>query len=79
MKTTTVNISFPRRLLHQIDEVAGEESRSRSDLLREAARKYVEQKDRWIEILAFGRNQAKRRKLKPQDVEVAIRSYRKAA
>jgi hypothetical protein len=37
-KTSTVNISFREDLLNEIDEVARAESRSRSELLREAAR-----------------------------------------
>ena len=43
-KTNTVNISFREDLLHEIDEVARSESRSRSELLREAARLYIERK-----------------------------------
>jgi metal-responsive CopG/Arc/MetJ family transcriptional regulator len=78
-KTTTVNIAFPKRLLHQIDETAEEEARSRSDLLREAARRYLEQKEQWSEIFSFGSQRAKTRKIRPEDISTAIRAYRKAA
>jgi metal-responsive CopG/Arc/MetJ family transcriptional regulator len=42
MHSATVNISFSKKLLKQMDRVAKEEARSRSELLREAARRYVE-------------------------------------
>jgi len=42
MSTNTVNISFKKELLEQIDKIAREESRTRSELIREAARMYIE-------------------------------------
>jgi len=41
MKSITVNISFNDELLEQLDQVAREESRSRSELIREAAREAI--------------------------------------
>ena len=54
MAASTVNISFQEELLGQIDEVARGESRSRSELIREAARLYIEKKRRWQRIFAYG-------------------------
>lgn len=76
MKITTVNISFPRKLLDEIDETAERESRNRSELIREASRMYVERKKHWNGIFAFWRNQADKRGLKPRDAERAIQDYR---
>lgn len=42
MKTVTVNISFRKDLLESIDAVAKRESRTRSELIREAARRYID-------------------------------------
>ena len=53
MNLSTVNISFRKELLKKIDEVAREESRSRSELIREAARTYVERKSRWKTIFEY--------------------------
>ncbi|TVQ23457.1 MAG: ribbon-helix-helix protein, CopG family, partial [Spirochaetaceae bacterium] len=50
-KTSTVNISFRQDLLKQIDEVARTESRSRSELVREAARMYIERKRRMDAVI----------------------------
>jgi metal-responsive CopG/Arc/MetJ family transcriptional regulator len=77
MKTGTVNISFQKELLRQIDYVAKEEARSRSELVREAARMYIERKKRWKEVFAYGQMQAQRVGLQEKDVAGEIRSYRK--
>ena len=77
MKTGTVNISFQKELLRQIDYVAKEEARSRSELVREAARMYIERKKLWKEVFAYGKMQAQRLVLQEKDVAGEIRSYRK--
>ncbi|EIE03478.1 ribbon-helix-helix protein, CopG family [Leptospira licerasiae serovar Varillal str. VAR 010] len=43
----TVNISFEKGLLKEIDKIAKREHRSRSELIREAARAYIEKKFKW--------------------------------
>jgi len=77
METTTVNISFKKDLLKQIDKIAQEEVRSRSELIREAARAYIERKNRWNEIFDFGDKQTSRLNLTPEDVPAEISKYRK--
>ena len=54
MAINTVNISFQNDLLKKIDRVAKQESRSRSELIREAARMYIEKKSTWNSIFALG-------------------------
>jgi CopG family transcriptional regulator/antitoxin EndoAI len=73
---STVNISFNSDLLRQIDQVAEEESRSRSELIREAARTYIERKRRWAQIFKIGAQTAKSRGITPDDLSEEIRSYR---
>jgi CopG family transcriptional regulator/antitoxin EndoAI len=77
MKTGTVNISFQEGLLRQIDETAREELRSRSELIREAARMYIERKKRWKEVFLFGEKQGRRLRLSEHDVETEIDLYRR--
>ena len=77
MSIKTVNISFQDSLLADIDKVAKLESRSRSELLREAARVYIARKKRWDRIFAYGTSQASQRKLSKADVGSEIASYRK--
>jgi CopG family transcriptional regulator / antitoxin EndoAI len=69
VKKGAVSISFEKSLLRQIDEMAREESRSRSELIREAARIYIERKKRWKDIFAFGEKQVRRLRLTEIDVE----------
>ena len=77
MSSTTVNVSFSKELLRTMDSVARQEARSRSELLREAVRLYVERKRRVRKMFSFWQNQARRLKLKPKDVESMIKESRK--
>ena len=77
MSTSTVNISFDKRLLEQIDNTAEQESRSRSELIREASRMYIEKKKRWNDIFSYGKMIAKKNKLKETDIIDTINAIRK--
>lgn len=74
--TATVNVSFSKQLLRDIDQVASDEARTRSELLREATRMYIERKRRWRGLFGFWRAEAKRGGLKPSDIASAIRRVR---
>lgn len=52
--TQTVTISLPPELAAEMDRLATEEQRSRSELLREAFRRYVEGHRRWERVLDLG-------------------------
>ena len=78
MSTTTVNVAFQSTLLRQIDKAARAESRSRSELLREAARAYIERKERWKDVFTMGREIAKAQSLSPADVSKEIKAHRKS-
>lgn len=45
MESKIFNISLPRKLVQRIDQVAEKEYRNRSELIREALRLYVEERD----------------------------------
>ena len=77
MSNITVNISFQVKLLEEIDAVAARESRSRSELLREAARAYVRRQKQWDSVFLLGDSVSKRLKLKQSDVDAAIHEVRK--
>lgn len=76
MDTTTVNISFQESLLADIDKIARVESRSRSELLREAVRLYIDRKRRWDRIFAYGRAVVTRGNLTEADVASEVQAYR---
>ena len=77
MSTTTVNVSFQGSLLAEIDRLAQTESRSRSELLREAARFYIGRKRRWDDIFRHGKALASRSRLTEEDVTAEIQEHRR--
>ncbi|MFP3090099.1 ribbon-helix-helix domain-containing protein [Treponema sp. TIM-1] len=72
----TVNISFQEDLLKQIDKTAKDEARTRSELIREAARIYIERKKKWESIFAYGESISSKYKFTEDDVNEEIRKYR---
>ena len=77
MAVSTVNISFQDDLLLQIDQVAKKEARTRSELIREAARIYIEKKKKWESIFSYGQSLAEKYKFTENDVNEEIKKYRK--
>ena len=76
MKTNTVNISFREDLLTSIDKLAHEESRSRSELIREAARMYIEKKQRWGLLFKSGEQLAAINSISEDDVLNELTAHR---
>jgi len=77
MGNLTVNISFQDKLLAEIDAEAKRESRTRSELLREAARLYVRRQRQWDRLFALGDELAKRGSLTEADVGKEIQNVRR--
>ena len=76
MAVSTVNISFQDDLLFQIDQIAQNETRTRSELIREAARIYIEKKKKWESIFSYGLSLSKKYKFTEDDVNEEIQKYR---
>jgi metal-responsive CopG/Arc/MetJ family transcriptional regulator len=76
MSTATVNIAFQVDFLKDIDAIAKSEARSRSELLREAVRLYIERKRRWDSIFVFGSEVAMQNSLSEKDVTAEIKMHR---
>lgn len=76
MKSSTVNISFNDELLKRIDQIAKQESRSRSELIREAARSYIERKNKWDKIYAYSERQVRKKRVSDKDIADEIGKYR---
>jgi CopG family transcriptional regulator/antitoxin EndoAI len=77
MRNLTVNISFQDRLLAEIDAEAKRESRTRSELLREAARLYVRRQKQWERVFDLGDELSKRGTLTESDVAREIQNVRR--
>ena len=76
MSSVTVNISFQEDLLAAIDAEAKRESRSRSELLREAARLYVDRQQRWASVFELGDRLRREFGLAEEDVQPEIQAVR---
>jgi len=77
MSTVTLSLSFQDTLIGEVDALARRESRSRSDLLREAARLYIQRQKRWESLFSLGDSAVRESELSPEDVTHEIRSVRK--
>jgi len=77
MAVSTVNISFQEDLLNQIDRIAQDEARTRSELIRESARIYIERKKKWESIFAYGETISSKYNFTEKDVNQEIQKYRK--
>lgn len=73
-----MNISFQNNLLAEIDAKARKESRTRSELLREAARLYIRRQKQWDDVFALGDRTARSRDLSEADVVREVQSVRKS-
>ncbi len=72
----TVNISFQDALLKEIDAEARRESRSRSELLREAARMYIKRQKRMEAVFAMGDAAREKQGFTEKDIEAEITAVR---
>jgi CopG family transcriptional regulator/antitoxin EndoAI len=75
----TLTISLPANLAREIDRLAKQERRSRSELLREAFRQYVERRQRWAKIFSYAEVLAERAGAAEDDVLRAVKERRRAA
>jgi CopG family transcriptional regulator/antitoxin EndoAI len=78
MRTTKIlSLSIPPELLRQAERVAKEEGRTKSELFREALRRYVEER-RWRALQRYGATQMRRLGLTETDIERAVEESRRA-
>lgn len=77
MKSRTLNIALPVSLLAKADKVAKSEYRNRSELIREALRKYLQDAEEWEQLLAESRRYARRQGIKSEaQVNRLVREFR---
>lgn len=76
MNTVTINLSLQAAQLAEIDAAARREARSRSELLREAARSYVLRQRQWDDVFAAGDQRARQHRLTEKDIAREIAQHR---
>ena len=60
MNTQTLNIALPEDLVKKVDDLAKKEFRNRSELIREALRSYISNKEKWDELFTYGKSVGKK-------------------
>jgi CopG family transcriptional regulator/antitoxin EndoAI len=76
--TKLISISILPELLEKLNKIAKEESRTRSELLREAVRRYIEEKE-WQDISRYARTVADKTGVRSEEeVDRVVEDYRHA-
>ncbi len=74
--TKTVTVSLPPEMVDKIEELMKEEGRTRSELLREALRRYAEEQE-WKKIYRYAELKAREKGLTEDQIEDMIDARRK--
>lgn len=74
--TKVVTISIPPRIEEKMNELVKKEGMTRSELIREALRRYIEEKE-LEELVKYGRKKAIERGITEDQIEDIVDSYRK--
>lgn len=73
--TRTITFSLPPDMADRVDEMMTQQGRSRSEFLREAVLRYIEECE-WRGLLQYGEQTARRRGIGPEDVAALVEEYR---
>ena len=71
----TITLSLPSELADKIDEMIKEEGRNRSELLREALKRFIEEKE-WQRIYRYGEMKAREKDITEDQIEDIIDARR---
>lgn len=74
--TKTITISIPPEMEAQISEIMRLEGRTRSELLREALRRYMRDRER-RELLRYGQGKAREADIMEDEIEDIVDAYRR--
>ena len=70
------SLSLPLDLIRQAERLAKQEGRTKTEVLREALRRYGQEK-RWRQLKRYGAGRARKAGLTAENVERAVREYRR--
>lgn len=78
--TKIVNMSLPKEIYREMNDIAKKKRVSRSELLRDALTQYVVSDSQWQEIYRGGEASARKLKVKDErDVERLVHEFRRDA
>ena len=73
--TKTITFSLPPEMAERLDEVMQQQGRSRSEFLRDAVLRYIEECE-WRQLLQYGDERARTQGIGPEDVAGLVEEYR---
>ena len=76
--TKSITFSVPADMAVRVEEVRRQQGRSRSDLLREALLRYIEECE-WRHLLDYGEQQARDLGIEAEEVAPLVEEYRAEA
>ena len=74
-KNKTITISLPVELADRVAEVSKQQGRSRSEFLREAVDRYVQEYE-WRQLVKYGERRAREKGIRPEDASKLVEEYR---
>ena len=77
MNVSTINIPLQNDILAEVDQIANDEARTRTDLISDAVRLYVERKKEWQRIFRIGEKIGSGLEISEDDIMEEIKEYRK--
>ena len=77
MNTQTLNIALPEDLVKKVDDLAKKEFRNRSELIREALRSYISNREKWDELFSYGKSVGKKLNItNEEDINKIVSDFR---
>ena len=73
--TKTITFSLSPEMAKRVDEAMKHQGRSRSEFLREAVLRYIEECE-WRQLLQYGEERAREKGIGPEDVADLVEEYR---
>lgn len=73
--TKTITFSLPPEMAEKVNEVAAQQGSSRSEFLRTAVIRYIEEHE-WRQLLQYGEQKAREEGIGPEDVARLVEDYR---
>ena len=73
--TKIITFSLPPEMAERVREVMAEEDRTMSELIREALRLYMDDRE-WRSLVRYGQRRAREQGIAPEDVERLVDEFR---
>ena len=74
-RTRVLTFSLPPEMAEQVRQVMEEEGRTMSELIREALRTYMQERE-WNRLVRYGQRRAREQGITPEEVERLVNEHR---